>query len=54
MSKKYKFTCAHISDIHWRGLSRHNEYKESFKDFFKTLKKLKPDVIFIGGDIYYF
>ena len=43
--------CAHISDIHWRGLTRHEEYKESFQAFFDKLLVLKPDVIYIGGDI---
>ena len=42
---------AHISDVHWRSLKRHNEYKIVFKSLFKSLKKEKPDIIFIGGDI---
>ena len=33
-------TCIHISDIHFRGISRHEEYRESFEDFFKKLKIL--------------
>ena len=41
----------HIADIHWRGLSRHEEYTKSFTEFFKTCKKLDPDIIYIGGDI---
>lgn len=41
----------HIADIHWRGLSRHQEYVLAFKDLFKQAKKIKPDVIYIGGDI---
>ena len=41
----------HIADVHWRGLSRHEEYIVAFKDFFKKAKALKPDVIYIGGDI---
>jgi len=41
----------HIADIHWRGLSRHDEYIESFKDFFKSCRSLSPDVIYVGGDI---
>ena len=41
----------HIADVHWRGLSRHEEFILSFKDLFKQAKKLKPDVIYIGGDI---
>mgnify|MGYP003663124729 CR=1 FL=1 len=42
---------AHISDIHWRGLTRHSEYRESFSDCFEKLRQLSPDVIYIGGDI---
>jgi len=41
----------HIADIHWRGLSRHEEYTRSFSEFFKQCKNLKPDVIYVGGDI---
>ena len=41
----------HIADIHWRGLSRHEEYILAFKDFFKKAKALNPDIIYIGGDI---
>jgi DNA repair exonuclease SbcCD ATPase subunit/DNA repair exonuclease SbcCD nuclease subunit len=32
-------------------MSRHEEYKESFQDFFDKAKSLKPDLIFVGGDI---
>ena len=46
---KYKF--AHFGDVHWRGLTRHDEYRRSFVDAFKTLKKEKVDGIFIAGDI---
>jgi len=41
----------HIADVHWRGLSRHEEYISSFNDFFKKAKSLNPDVIYVGGDI---
>lgn len=41
----------HIADVHWRGLSRHEEYILAFKDFFKKAKRLNPDIIYIGGDI---
>ena len=41
----------HIADVHWRGLSRHEEYISSFNDFFKKAKSLDPDVIYVGGDI---
>ncbi len=42
---------AHIADIHWRGLSRHEEYRKTFEIFFEKCRKLKPDYIYIGGDI---
>jgi len=41
----------HLADIHWRGLSRHKEYRESFSRFFDKARMLNPDVIYIGGDI---
>ena len=45
------FRCAHFADVHFRGLSRHKEYKDVFSRSFVELQKLRPDVIFIGGDI---
>jgi len=42
---------AHFADVHFRGLARHTEYRSSFSDAFEKLRKLKPDVIYIGGDI---
>ncbi len=42
---------AHIADVHWRGLSRHQEYRKTFEIFFEKCRKLKPDYIYIGGDI---
>ena len=45
------FKCVHISDIHFRGLTRHAEYRESFQAFFEKAKSLEPDAIFVGGDI---
>ena len=41
----------HLADVHWRGLSRHEEYKESFSYFFRLAKDLNPDIIYVGGDI---
>ncbi len=41
----------HIADIHWRGLTRHAEYRRTFEDFFKKAAALNPDVIYVGGDI---
>jgi len=45
----YKFI--HMADIHWRGLSRHDEYRASFEDAFEKIRKISPDAIFIVGDI---
>ena len=41
----------HIADIHWRGLSRHQEYVLAFKDLFRQAEELNPDIIYVGGDI---
>ena len=49
--KEREFKCAHIADVHFRGLSRHSQYKKSFEDFFSQMDEVKPDVIFVGGDI---
>ena len=40
----YKF--AHFADVHWRGLTRHKEYRESFADLFDQARSLKPDLIY--------
>ena len=46
------FKCAHISDVHWRGLKRHEEYRAVFTKLFESLRKEDDlDAIFIGGDI---
>ena len=46
------FKCAHISDVHFRSLKRHDEYKIVFEKVFENLKKENDlDAIFIGGDI---
>ena len=42
---------AHFADIHWRSLSRHEEYRHSFEDAFKKMRLLQPDIILIAGDI---
>ena len=41
----------HLADIHWRGLSRHGEYRAAFSGFFNQAKELNPDIIYVGGDI---
>lgn len=45
----YRF--AHLADIHWRGLSRHSEYKRAFTKMFKTISSQNVDAIFVAGDI---
>ena len=42
---------AHIADVHWRGLTRHEEYVNVFNQFFEKVRELNPDVIYVGGDI---
>jgi len=44
---------AHISDIHWRGLSRHFEYTRAFQTVFSKLREIRPDAIFLGGDYFH-
>ena len=44
-------TIAHLADIHIRKLHRFVEYRQVFKTLYKQLKQLKPDLIYIGGDI---
>lgn len=44
---------AHISDIHWRGLSRHIEYTRAFEAVFAKLREIRPDLIFLGGDYFH-
>ena len=45
------FKCIHIADIHFRGLTRHDEYKQTFSRFFEQARELCPDAIYVGGDI---
>lgn len=42
---------AHLSDIHIRFASRHEEYRDVFKRLFDDLKKQKPNRIVITGDL---
>ena len=50
MDKKIK-TIAHLADIHIRKLHRFVEYRDVFNRLYKKLEELKPDLIYIGGDI---
>lgn len=43
-----------LSDIHWRGIARHDEYTESFERLFDTLRRrIKPDLIINTGDTFH-
>jgi DNA repair exonuclease SbcCD ATPase subunit/DNA repair exonuclease SbcCD nuclease subunit len=44
---------AHTADIHWRGLSRHDEYRKVFSAFVESCHANKVDHIFVGGDIFH-
>ena len=44
-------TIAHLADIHIRKLHRITEYRDVFNRLYKKLDKLKPDLIYIGGDV---
>lgn len=44
---------AHIADVHWRGLSRHDEYREVFTAFNEQVRAARADHIFVGGDIFH-
>ena len=46
-----EFKIVHIADIHWRGLTRHDEYRTSFGRFFDMIREQQPDAIYVGGDI---
>ncbi len=42
---------AHLADVHFRGLSRHSEYRAAFEQFFDQVQEISPDHIVIAGDI---
>lgn len=44
---------AHVSDIHVRGLSRHDEYKHVFNALVEDMRKLNVDYVFVAGDIWH-
>lgn len=44
---------AHIADVHWRGLSRHGEYREVFAAFCDQIRAARVDHVFVGGDIFH-
>lgn len=54
MVSNSRIRVCHIADIHWAGgTRRHDEYRSVFETFFAEVKKIKPDVIYIGGDIFH-
>ena len=43
-----------LSDIHWRGITRHEEYTQAFTELYRQLQEeVKPDYILCGGDIFH-
>jgi len=45
---------AFISDLHWRGITRHEEYTKVFNTLFVQLREqVKPNYILCGGDIFH-
>ena len=44
-------TIAHLADIHIRKLHRFVEYRKVFKQLYKQLRGVNPDIIYIGGDV---
>jgi DNA repair exonuclease SbcCD nuclease subunit len=44
-------TIAHIADIHFRNIQRHNEFRAICENFFDQMKRIKPERIVIAGDI---
>lgn len=42
---------AHIADVHWRGLKRHDEYRKVFEQIFSEWREQKVDRIVVAGDI---
>lgn len=43
----------HLSDIHWRGIARHEEYTDAFNRLFSQLEEIKPDIIINCGDVFH-
>ncbi len=42
---------AHIGDVHFRPLARHEEYREAFESFFKKIVEHNVEAVVIAGDI---
>lgn len=44
---------SHLADIHWRSLSRHDEYRYVFTEFVQQLKDKHVEHVFIAGDLFH-
>lgn len=44
---------AHIADVHYRGLNRHDEYREVFSAFVEDARTMGVEHVFVGGDIWH-
>lgn len=53
MTLKFKGNLAHVSDLHIRFGSRHDEYKIVFNRLVKDLQKEKPRRIILTGDLFH-
>lgn len=42
---------AHIGDIHFRGLQRHDEYRQASEKMFEQMREADVHAIFVAGDI---
>lgn len=42
---------AHIADIHFRNIQRHDEFRAICENFISQMRDMKPDRIVIAGDI---
>ena len=51
LSRRGSMKIVHIADVHWRGLSRHEEYRSCFENMFTQCREINPDAIVIAGDI---
>jgi len=44
---------AHFSDVHYRGIARHEEYAKSLEIFYAQLREKQPDIIINTGDTFH-
>lgn len=44
---------AHIADVHWRGLTRHDEYREVFEALAEDMRSQHVDHVMVVGDIFH-